>query len=86
MSAIARLFVRDVDDKLKERPKERARENGRSLEAEDRQRLRASFGGPDPEFWRGWGDRVGGYGFTQEDLDRMEEIKREPIPEPISFD
>ena len=86
MSAIARLFVRDVDDKLKERPKERARENGRSLEAEDRQRLRASFGGLDPEFRRGWGDRVGGYGFTQEDLDHMEEIKREPIPEPISFD
>ena len=82
---MGQLLVRNVDDGLKERLKESARRNGHSLEAEVRDRLLDSFGGPDPEFWRDIADRARDYGFTQEDLDRMEEIKREPIPEPISF-
>ena len=86
MIAIARIYIRDVDEKLKERLKQSACKNGRSLEAEVYQRLRDSFGGLDPAFWRGYGDRAGGYGFTQEDQERVEEIKRQPIPEPISLE
>ena len=83
---MADVLVRNVADALKERLKESARKNGRSLEAEIRERLLDSFGGPDPDFWRGIADRAREHGFTQEDLDRMEEIKREPIPERISFE
>jgi len=139
---MAQLLVRNVDDALKDELKEIARENGRSLEAEVRERLLVSvassrarrklrratqtaglqdvdesvgfgtqivrlFSGqgigfddedlaridehrmaprPDPYFWRDYGKRERDYGFTQEDIERMEAIKREPVPEPISFE
>ena len=80
------VLIRNVDEGLKEQLKESARENGRSLGAEIHERLRDSFGGPDPDFWRDFGKGQRDHGFTEEDIKRIESIKREPIPEQISFD
>ena len=46
---MASLLIRGIDDKLKRALRVRAAENGRSMEAEMRQILRAALSVPSPE-------------------------------------
>lgn len=77
---MAQLVVRNLDDEVKERLKERANKNGRSLEAEVRYILSASVALTPQGFWRSIADRARGAGFTDEDIQRMDDLRREAIP------
>lgn len=87
---MGQVLVRNVDDELKNRLKERARENGRSLESEIRERLRASIGLPDPPSTNGIdsatrmtvsevADQFRGVGFNAEEASTIAALRRAPL-------
>lgn len=76
---MAQLVVRNLDDEVKERLKQRAEKNGRSLEAEVRYILSASVALTTQGFWRSIADRARGSGFTDEDIQRMADLRNEPV-------
>jgi plasmid stability protein len=49
---MAQLLVRDISDKLVSALKKRAKQNGRSAEAEHRDILERTLGAPEEEFWK----------------------------------
>ena len=63
-SLVTQLTIRSIDDQLKRALRLRAAENGRSMEEEVRQILRAALGVPSPE---------------QEALEKMEELAAREI-------
>lgn len=87
---MGQVLVRNVDDALKEQLKERARENGRSLESEIRERLRASIGLSDSPSSNGpdhttrmtvseIADQFRGVGFDAEEVSAIAALRREPL-------
>lgn len=91
---MGQVLVRNVDDELKERLKESARRNGRSLESEIRERLRASIGpsdtwstkptsdGTDPATRttvREVAEQFRGVGFDAEEVSAIAALRRAPL-------
>ena len=89
---MGQVLIRNVDDDLKEQIKRSARMNGRSLEAEMRERLRSSIaeserrqptkaGNADVGFLHETADRPEGMGFTDDDIRAMDEAtaRRPPL-------
>ena len=85
---MAQVLVRNLSDNVKEYWRERAKRNGRSLEAEIRVLLTDEAVADDEEVGLGTfiARRSKGLGFDADDIRRIDALRDEPHPPHVTFE